>query len=163
MNNGVGVAPVESLLRAGVKVCLGNDGFSNGMWDEWKAAYLVQKVWHRDPRRLSGDQAAQMAVYNNAALAGMFFPGAALGQILPGAFADLILVDYHAPTPLAPGNLPWHILFGFQHSMVTGTIVAGKVLMKDRELLTLDEGEIAARARELAPKVWKRYEEKFKQ
>ena len=43
--------------------------------------------------------------------------------------------------------------------MVTTTIVAGKVLMKDRELTTLDETEIAARARELAPKIWKRYQE----
>jgi hypothetical protein len=43
--------------------------------------------------------------------------------------------------------------------MVTTTIVAGKVLMKDRALLTLDEKEIATKARELAPKVWRRYEE----
>ena len=46
--------------------------------------------------------------------------------------------------------------------MVTTTIVAGKVLMKDRELVTLDEARIAARARELSPKVWKRYQDKFK-
>jgi len=162
MNNAVGAAPVESMLRAGVKVCLGNDGFSNAMWEEWKAAYLLHKIWNRDPRRLSGNEAAQMAIYNNAALAGIFFPDAPLGQIVPGAFADLIFVDYHSPTPVVAGNLPWHIIFGFQQSMVTTTIVAGKVLMRDRQLLTLDEAEIAARARELAPKVWKRYEDKFK-
>jgi putative selenium metabolism protein SsnA len=161
MNNAVGVAPVESMLRAGVRVCLGNDGFSNAMWEEWKTAYLIHKVWNRDPRRMNGYDVAQMAIYNNAALANVFFPGAPLGRIAPGAFADLIFVDYHAPTPLTPGNLPWHILFGFQQSMVTTTIVGGKVLMKDRELLTLDEAEIAAKARELATKVWSRYEEKF--
>ncbi len=162
MNNAVGAAPVESMLRAGVKVCLGNDGFSNAMWEEWKAAYLLHKVWNRDPRRLSGNEAAQMAIQNNSALAGIFFPEAPLGQIVPGAFADLIFVDYHSPTPVAAGNLPWHIIFGFQQGMVTTTMVAGKVLMRDRQLLTLDEAEIAARARELAPKVWKRYEDKFK-
>ena len=161
MNNAVGVAPVESMLRAGVRVCLGNDGFSNAMWDEWKAAYLVHKVWNHDPRRMNGYDVAQLAIYNNAALAYVFFPEAPIGQITPGAFADLIFVDYHAPTPLTPGNLPWHILFGFQQSMVTTTVVHGKILMKDRELLTLDEAEIAARAKELASKVWKRYEEKF--
>jgi hypothetical protein len=53
-------------------------------------------------------------------------------------------------------NLPWHIIFGFENSMVTTTICAGKVLMKDRQLLLLDEAEITARSRELAKKVWER-------
>jgi putative selenium metabolism protein SsnA len=158
MNNGVGVAPIESMLRAGVKVCLGNDGFSNAMWEEWKAAYLLHKVQHRDPRRMGGFDVAQIAIYNNAALANIFFPFAAIGQLIPGAFADIIFVEYHPNTPLTVDNLPWHIIFGFQQSMVTTTIVAGKVLMKDRELLTLDEKEISAKAREIAPKVWERYQ-----
>jgi hypothetical protein len=68
-------------------------------------------------------------------------------------------VDYHPYTPLTDGNLPWHIIFGFQQSMVASTMVAGKFVMKDRKLLTLDEAEIAERAREVAPRIWKRYEE----
>ncbi len=158
MNNGVGVAPIESMLRAGIKVCLGNDGFSNAMWEEWKAAYLLHKVHHRDPRRMNGYDVQQMAIYNNATLANIFFPSATIGQIVPGAFADIVFVDYHPNTPLTPGNLPWHIIFGVQQSMVTTTIVAGKILMKDRELLTLDEKEINTKAREIAPKVWERYQ-----
>ncbi len=162
MNNAVGVAPVESMMRAGIKVCLGNDGFSNAMWEEWKAAYFVHKVWNRDPRRMSGTSVADMAIYNNAALANVFFPSASIGQLVPGAFADLIFVDYQSPTQLTADNLPWHIIFGFQQSMITTTIVDGKVLMKDRKLLMLDEAEIAARARELSSKVWQRYQDKFK-
>ena len=158
MNNGVGVAQIESMMRAGVKACLGNDGFSNAMWEEWKTAYLLHKVHHRDPRRMGGFDVAQMAIYNNAALANVFFPAATMGQIVPGAFADIIFVEYHPNTPLTAGNLPWHIIFGFQQSMVTTTIVAGKVLMKNRELLTLDEKEIGAKACEIAPKVWARYQ-----
>ncbi len=158
MNNGVGVAQIESMLRAGIKVCLGNDGFSNAMWEEWKAAYLLHKAHHRDPRRMGGYDVTQMAIYNNAGLANVFFPTATIGQLVPGAYADLIFVDYHPNTPLTAGNLPWHIIFGFQQSMVTTTIVAGKILMKDRELLTLDEKEISAKAREIAPKVWERYQ-----
>jgi cytosine/adenosine deaminase-related metal-dependent hydrolase len=50
MNMGVGAASIKSMLRAGVKVCLGNDGFSNAMWEEWKAPYLLHTVLHRDPR-----------------------------------------------------------------------------------------------------------------
>ncbi len=158
MNNGVGAAAVESLLRLGVPVCLGTDGFSSTMWTEWKTAYLLHKVWHRDPRRMNGADVARMAAYNNAALANVFFPEAPIGKLVPGAFADLILVDYHPNTPLTPGNLPWHILFGFHESMVTMTMVNGKVLMRDRQLLTLDEAAITARARQLAPEVWGRYE-----
>ncbi len=160
MNNAVGVAPVESLLRAGVKVCLGNDGFSNAMWEEWKAAYLLHKIHQRDSRRMPGNSVAEMAVYNNAALAGIFFP-LEVGVLKPGAAADLILVDYQAPTPLTPDNLPWHILFGFHESRITTTIVQGRLLMKDRELLTLDEHEVAAKARELAGEVWQRYNARF--
>jgi len=158
MNNGVGVAQVESMLRAGIKVCLGNDGFSNAMWEEWKAAYLLHKIHHRDPRRMNGYDVQQMAIYNNAALANVFFPDAPIGQLISGAYADIIFVDYHPNTPLTAGNLPWHIVFGFQPGMVTTTIAAGKVLMKDRELLTLDEKEIGAKSREIAPKVWERYQ-----
>jgi putative selenium metabolism protein SsnA len=158
MNNGVGISDVESMMRAGIRVCLGNDGFSNAMWEEWKTAYLVHKVWQRDPRRMPGDKIVEMAIDNNAALAGMFFPEAPIGVIKPGAHADLIMVDYHPTTPLTEGNLPWHILFGFHGSMVTTTIVAGRLLMRDRQLLTLDEKQISARAQELVPDIWERYQ-----
>jgi cytosine/adenosine deaminase-related metal-dependent hydrolase len=146
-------------MRLGIKVCLGNDGFSNAMWEEWKAAYLLHKSHYRDPRRMGGNDLMQMAVYNNAALANQFFPAAPIGQITEGAFADLIFVEYHPYTPLTDDNLPWHIVFGFQQSMVTTTIVAGKVLMKDRKLLMLDEEDIAARAARIAPRVWEKYAE----
>jgi hypothetical protein len=56
-------------------------------------------------------------------------------------------------------NLPWHILFGFQSSMVTATIVNGVVLMYDRQLRTLDEAAIAEEALYYAPGVWVRYNE----
>jgi len=157
MNNAVGAADVEGLLRLGIPVCLGNDGFSNAMWDEWKTAYLYHKAAHRDPRRAGGHIITHMAVHNNAALASVFFPQAKLGVIEPGAFADMIFVDYHPTTPLTAGNLPWHILFGFESSMVTTTIASGRLVMHDRTLLTLDEAEITARSRELAKQCWKRY------
>jgi putative selenium metabolism protein SsnA len=156
MNNGVGTADVEGLLERGVKVALGNDGFSNAMWDEWKATYLSHKAARRDPRAMNGSTVFEMAVHNNAALAGVFFPQAPLGVLAPGAFADVIFVDYHPTTPLTGGNLPWHILFGFENSMVTTTICAGRVLMKDRVLLTLDEAAVTARSRELAAEVWRK-------
>ena len=84
------------------------------MWAEWKAAYLLHKVVNRDPRRAQGDAIARMATDNNARLAEVFFPGQTIGKLVPGAVADVILVDYHPFTPLTAGNLPWHILFGFE-------------------------------------------------
>jgi cytosine/adenosine deaminase-related metal-dependent hydrolase len=110
---------------------------------------------------MNGSDVVRMGVYNNARLAGVFFPGAHLGVLSPGAYADLIFVDYHPHTPLTPDNLPWQIIFGFHESMVTTTIVAGKVLMRDRKLLTMDEGAITAYAQELAPAVWERYYQQF--
>lgn len=158
MNNAVGAADIEGMMRLGIPVCLGNDGFSNNMWADWKTAYLLHKVWHGDPRRANGADIAQMAIQNNAALASVYFEETPPGLLMPGSAADVILVDYQPPTPLTMGNLPWHILFGFESSMVTTTIAAGRVLMRDRELLTLDAAAIAARAREIVPDVWARYE-----
>ncbi len=157
MNNGVGVPQVESLMRAGVGVCLGTDGFTHDMWEEWKMTYLLHKAWHRDPQRMSAADVASMAIHNNAWLAGSFFPEAPLGLLVPDAHADLIFVDYHPHTPLTVDNLPWQMVFGFHERMVTATIVAGRVLMHDRKLLTLDEEAIASQARQLAPAVWERY------
>ncbi len=159
MNNGVGVAPVETLLRAGVNVGLGNDGFSNNMIAEMKAAYLVHKLAQRDPRAMPGDLVMRLAYAENGRLARVFWPDLTLGELREGASADLVLLDYHPTTPLTAGNLPWHLLFGIEASAITATVCAGRVLMRDRKLLTLDEESITARSRELAAQVWERINE----
>ena len=154
MNNGVGVAPIPEMLKRGVKVGLGNDGFSNAMWQDWNASLFDPKDKYLDPRMMGGYDIVKMAITNNSRLATETYQGLRIGVIEKGAAADLIFVDYHPITPMTAGNLPWHILFGFRDGVVTTTIVAGKVLMKDRRLLTLDEVEIAAKAREIAAKTW---------
>ncbi len=156
MNNAVGVAPVEAMVARGVKVGLGNDGFSNNMFAEMKTAYLVHKLAQGDPRAMPGDLVLRLAFDANAALARIFWPEQTLGVLAPGASADLILLDYHPITPLTAGNLPWHLLFGYEASMITATVCAGRVLMRDRQLLTLDEEAITAKAREHAARLWQR-------
>ncbi|HZY45150.1 MAG TPA: putative aminohydrolase SsnA [Anaerolineae bacterium] len=158
MNNAVGTAPVQHMLDQGVCVGLGNDGFSNNMFSEMKAAYLVHKSVANDPRAMSGETVTNMAYQNNAQIASLFWTKP-VGEISIGAYADIILLDYYPHTPLTSGNLPWQIAFGIDGSHVATTIVGGKVLMRDRELLTLDEEHIAAQARAIAPKVWQRFEE----
>jgi putative selenium metabolism protein SsnA len=154
MNNAVGVAPIPDMLNRGINVCLGNDGFSNAMWSEMQATYFIHKDHQSDPRAMGGYDVMKIAIVNNGSLATQTFDNLKIGLIEPGAAADLILVDYQPITPMTAGNLPWHILFGFRDGMVTGTMVDGKWLMKDRELLTLDESEIAAKAKEIAAQTW---------
>jgi putative selenium metabolism protein SsnA len=156
MNNAVGAAAVPAMLRGGMTVCLGNDGFSNDMFTEMKVADLLHKVSSGDPRTLGADKVVQMAVHNNRALAANFFEKP-VGILAPGAYADLILLDYYPTTPLHADNLPWHILFGVSGGHVHSTICHGQVLMKNRELLTLDEEAITAKSRERAAATWERF------
>ncbi len=158
MNNAVGVADVLGMMRRGINIGLGNDGFSNNHFAEMKIAYLLHKSHRRDPRVMGADQVLQMAYANNAKIAQVFWKPK-VGELSVGAFADIILLDYIPYTPLTAGNFPWHLIFGMDGTHVTHTICAGKLLMKDRQLLTLDEEAIAARAKEAAKKVWKRVQE----
>ena len=158
MNNAVGTADLPWMLKIGIPVGLGNDGFSNNMFTEMAVAYLVHKQASGDPRTLPADQVVQMAWDHNARMARVFFPGLGpqFGLLAKGAPADLILVDYDPPTPLNAGNLPWHVILCVDGSTVDTTIVGGQVLMRHRQLLTLDEADIMAKARELAGKLWRR-------
>ncbi len=157
MNNGVGVAEIESMYRFGIPVVLGTDGFSHTMWTEMKTAYLLHKVAHRDPRRMNGADLFDISVVNNSTLAQQHFNRGSFGKIQAGAYADLIFVDYHPNTPMDTGNLPWHIIFGMKEGMITTTIVDGEILMKDRQLTKIDEAAVAAKARDYAPEVWRAY------
>ncbi|MFP4343867.1 MAG: putative aminohydrolase SsnA [Anaerolineales bacterium] len=156
MNNAVGITPVEAMLQRNVRVALGNDGFSNNMFAEMKMTYLAHKLVQRDPQTMPADRVFRLAFAANAHLARIFWPDQTLAHLTPGATADIILVDYHPTTPLTVGNLPWHLIFGYEASMITTTISAGRVLMRDRRLLTLDEEEITARSQELAAALWQR-------
>ena len=155
MNNAVGTARVADFLGQGIRVGLGNDGFSNNMFTEMHAAYLAHKMAQADPRAIPADTVLRMAFAHNAEIASLFFPGP-LGRLSPGVLADVIVVDYHPTTPLTAGNLPWHVIFGVDGTGVDTTIVGGQVLMRHRELLTLNEAAITARSRQIAAEVWRR-------
>lgn len=161
MNNAVGRAPVEEMLAAGVNVGLGNDGFSMNMMQEMKAAYLMHKLAAADPRVMPGDLVLQMEfAHNSRIVEAVFNPFAAdfprVGELSVGAAADIVLLDYYPPTPLSHENFPWHLLFGIDAQHVNSTMVAGRWLMRDRQVLEMDEERIHARARELAGALWKR-------
>jgi putative selenium metabolism protein SsnA len=161
MNNAVGRAPVEEMLTAGVNVGLGNDGFSMNMLQEMKVAYLLHKLALIDPRAMPGNLVWEMAFQNNARIIdAVFRPFSAdfprVGELSVGAAADVALLDYVPPTLMSEGNFPWHVIFGMDGLHVNSTMVAGRWLMRNRQLLTIDETRIAARARELSQALWQR-------
>lgn len=161
MNNAVGRAPVEEMVRAGVNVGLGNDGFSMNMMQEMKTAYLLHKLALEDPRAMPADLVLNLAFQHNARIVDAVFSPFCndfprVGELSVGSAADLILLDYLPPTPLSSGNFPWHLIFGMDGHQVNSTMVAGRWLMRNRQLLTVDEARIHARARELSRALWKR-------
>src|SRR6266704_2829406 len=161
MNNAVGRSPVEEMVRAGVNVGLGNDGFSMNMMQEMKAAYLLHKLALVDPRAMPANLVLDLAFAHNAHIMkvvfGPFCPDfPRVGELSVGSAADLVLLDYLPPTPLTSGNFPWHLIFGIDGHHVNSTMVAGRWLMRNRQLLTVDEARIHARAHELSQALWNR-------
>jgi cytosine/adenosine deaminase-related metal-dependent hydrolase len=154
MNNAVGVAPVLEMMKRGILVGLGTDGMASDMPAQMRCAYLLQRLAQRDPR-VAFVEAPQMLLWNNAQIANRFFP-VKLGAIEKGAAADLALLDYIPPTPLTSDNFLGHFIFGMVDAPVDTTIVAGKVLMQNKHILSLDEEKIAATSRQLASKLWQR-------
>ena len=157
MNNAVGVTPLLKLLEKGVLVGLGTDGMNSDMLVQMRCAYLLHRLANRDPR-VAFLEAPQLLFQNNAEIAARQF-GLRLGEIAEGRPADLAILDYRPPTPLSEANFLGHLIFGLVDATVDTTVCKGKILMKNKKVLTLDEERIAARSRELAPKMWTRLQE----
>ncbi len=154
MNNAVGVTKLLELLGKGVLVGLGTDGMASDMLAQMRCAYLLHRLDNRDPR-VAFMEAPQILLQNNAAICERQF-GIRLSEIAPGRPADLAIIDYRPPTPLDESNLLGHIIFGLVDATVDTTVCAGEILMKNKQILSLDEERVAARCRELAPKMWER-------
>jgi putative selenium metabolism protein SsnA len=154
MNNAVGVTQVLPMLKKGILVGLGTDGMSSDMLAQMRCAYLLHRLDNRDPR-VAFMEAPQMLLQNNAAIAERQF-GLRLGEIAEGGVADLAILDYWPPTPLSEANFLGHLIFALPDATVDTTVCKGKVLMRNKKILTMDEEHIAARCRELAPKMWQR-------
>ncbi len=157
MNNAVGVTPLLKLLKKGVLVGLGTDGMGSDMLAQMRCAYLLHRLANHDPR-VAFLEAPQLLLQNNSAIAERQF-GLRLGEIAEGRPADLAIIDYQPPTPLSEANFLGHLIFGLVDATVDTTVCKGKVLMTGKQILSMDEERIAARSREVAPKMWKRLQE----
>jgi len=154
MNNAVGVTPLFDLLKRNILVGLGTDGMASDMLSQMRCAYLLHRLAKRDPR-VAFLEAPKLLLENNPKIAERQF-GIRLGEIAEGRPADLAIIDYHSPTVLNEANFLGHLIFGLVDATVDTTVCKGRVLMQGKKILTLDEERIAARSRELAPKMWER-------
>jgi cytosine/adenosine deaminase-related metal-dependent hydrolase len=115
----------------------------------------LQKLRARDPR--AGCAEAYAAAFqNNRAIVRKIW-GVEVGCIQTGAKADLALLDYFPPTPLDPGNLFGHLLFGIATAPVDALMVNGRWVVRDRQCVNVDERLVAEKARRRARALWERF------
>ncbi len=141
----MGVTPVPDMLDAGVNVALGTDGAGSSvalnLWREMRLAVVMQRQARKDPEVLGGLTPLRMATQYGARALGFSHSGV----LAPGFQADLIVIDasqlHYQPIHNVPASLVWNT----EPADVQDVMVAGRWLMRDRQLLTLDEEAIRAK------------------
>ena len=134
-----GVAPVPEMLKRGIKVGLGTDGCASNndldMFREMDTAAKIHKVTSLDPTVMSAQTVLKMATLGGASVLGL---DKFIGSIEIGKQADIILVDMNQPhlTPLY--NCYSQLVYAARGADVKTSIINGKIVMKDRQLLTID-------------------------
>jgi 5-methylthioadenosine/S-adenosylhomocysteine deaminase len=149
-----GLTPVPKLLEAGVKVGLGTDGAASNndldMFGEMATAAKVHKMIAGDPTAIPARQALSMATLEAARVLGT---DDRLGSLEVGKRGDIVVLDLDGPHTVPMYNITSHLVYAAHASDVRTVIIDGRVVMRDRKLLTLDEVEIFARAREVARQI----------
>ena len=156
MKLGSGVAPLKDLLEAGVKLALGTDGAASNddldLLGEMDTAAKVHKVMGKRPSAAPAKLILSLATSRGAAAWGRDD----LGVLTEGALADVMVLDTRRPH-LVPAYNPYsQLVYAARGSDVIHTLCHGRVLMQDRRLLTLDEQEVMAKAREQAATLGRR-------
>ena len=149
-----GVAPVPTMIARGLKVGLGTDGAaSNNTLDllrDLQLTALLHKGVSGDPTALPASALVEMVTTAGASTLGL---GDRIGRLSEGFEADLICLSLEGPHATPSYEPLSHIAYAARSSDVRHVMVAGRMLVRDRELLTLDIGRIRAEARELATKI----------
>ena len=144
-----GMAPVQDLLDAGVTVGLGTDGAASNndldMFDEMRDAAMIGKLAADDASAVDAATTVDLATQGSADAIGIDS-----GRIEAGANADLAVVDLDAPHLTPQHDLVSHLAYAAGGSDVRHTVCDGQVLMRDRELTTIDEAATRERAAERA-------------
>ena len=147
MKTAAGLQPTAELLAAGVPVGIATDGAASNnnqdLFEEMDLGAKLEKFGHMDPRVLPARQVVEMATITGARALHM---EKEIGSLEPGKKADLIIVDTSAPHATPMYNVYSQIVYALKATDVRTVIVAGKLVMEDRKMLTLDEPEILAKA-----------------
>jgi 5-methylthioadenosine/S-adenosylhomocysteine deaminase len=149
-----GTAPVTRYLQDGVAVALGTDGAASNndldMFEAMRQAAFLHKHANRDPQALPATAVLEMATIGGARALGM---DAKIGSLEAGKRADLIVVSMKGARQTPMYSPVSHLVYVAHGDDVQTTIVNGRVLMRDRRVLSLDEPAVLAEARALAGKV----------
>ena len=148
---GGGIAPVPALLDAGVTVGLGSDGYITDFFEVMRGAFLIHKAHQQDPTVMPAWMVWYLATEGGAKALGL----KKVGRLVPGWEADLQLFEADLPTPLKEHNLYDQSLLYCHQTDVTGTVVAGKVLMRDRSIPGIDQASVQSRSHEAAENLWR--------
>src|SRR5437588_5981905 len=148
MKLGSGVAPVPQLMRAGVAVGLGTDGAASNndldMWEEMDTAAKLAKVATFDPKVVSAEEAFAMATIEGARALHM---DAGIGSLEAGKLADIVVVDLDSLHQTPRYGLYSNLVYATKASDVRTVVIEGRIVMRDRRLLTLNEELIKQKAR----------------
>lgn len=154
MLNAVGVPKVPKMLKMGINIGIGNDGYIFDVFENMRTTYLIHKVWNLDPRILTPREVVEMATIN---VAKMFHVDGMLGSLEPGKKADVIIINPELPpTPINEETVYGHIVNTFNGRDVRTVIVNGKIIMRDRKLLTIDEEKSKEYVHKVVEKLWNR-------
>ncbi|MBN2224386.1 MAG: amidohydrolase [Deltaproteobacteria bacterium] len=151
---GNGLAPVTAMLGAGIAVGLGTDGpASNNRQDlfyEMDFCAKGHKLVTRDPARMDARTVLKMALYLGAEALGL---EETAGSLAPGMAADMIVLDLAGPHAAPLFSYESHLVYSARGGDVKTTIVGGRVVYHDREILSFDEAGALARASEIIKKL----------
>jgi len=149
-----GAAPVVELRKAGVVVGLGTDGAASNndldMFEAMRQAAFLAKHTTGDPRAIPATTALRMATIDGARVLGM---EREIGSLEAGKRADLVIVSMSAARQTPLYDPISHLVYTSRGDDVRTVIVNGRVVMRDRKVLTLDEAAVLAEARKWADKV----------
>jgi cytosine/adenosine deaminase-related metal-dependent hydrolase len=152
MLNAVGVAPVLQMLRKGITVGLGNDGYIFDMFENMRTAFLLHRVQSKDPRVTSPQQILEMATINGARLYGL---EKELGSLEVGKKADLVVVRPKVlPTPLNASSVVGHLINTVDGDDVETVFVDGRRVVDKGHLATMDEKKVEMVSLDAATKLW---------
>lgn len=151
-----GVAPVPDMLRGGVAVGLGTDGCASNnnldLFQEMDSTAKIHKVHRLDPTTMDAETVVKMATSGGARALGM---EGLTGSLKPGLKADMILIDLRKPHLTPIYNEYSHLVYAVKGDDVKTSIINGRVVMKDRKLLTIDEDESMSMVSEIAVRIRK--------